>query len=44
VSPAVFAELARDAYRMGFDAVASAPFVRSSYHAGELSGEARTVG
>lgn len=36
VEPAVFAELARDAYRMGFSAVASAPFVRSSYHAGEL--------
>lgn len=36
VEPAVFAQLARDARRMGFSAVASAPFVRSSYHAGEL--------
>jgi lipoyl synthase len=38
VTPEVFAELARDAYRRGFTAVASAPFVRSSYHAGELEG------
>ena len=37
VEPEVFAELAREAYRMGFSAVASAPFVRSSYHAGELA-------
>lgn len=37
VEPAVFAELARDAYKLGFSAVASAPFVRSSYHAGELA-------
>jgi lipoic acid synthetase len=36
VKPEVFAELARDAYRRGFTAVASAPFVRSSYHSGEL--------
>lgn len=36
VEPSVFAGLARDAYRLGFTAVASAPFVRSSYHAGEL--------
>lgn len=36
VAPEVFAELARDAYRKGFTAVASAPFVRSSYRAGEL--------
>ena len=35
--PEVFALLAREAYRLGFAAVASAPFVRSSYHAGELS-------
>jgi lipoyl synthase len=40
VEPAVFAALAKDAYAMGFKAVASAPFVRSSYHAGELAGEA----
>lgn len=39
VEPSVFAQLARDGYRMGFSAVASAPFVRSSYHAGELAGE-----
>lgn len=37
VEPGVFAELARDAYGLGFTAVASAPFVRSSYHAGELA-------
>ena len=37
VEPSTFAELAREAYRLGFSAVASAPFVRSSYHAGELS-------
>ena len=37
VEPSMFAELAREAYRLGFSAVASAPFVRSSYHAGELS-------
>ena len=36
VDPAVFAELAREAYRLGFTSVASAPFVRSSYHAGEM--------
>jgi lipoic acid synthetase len=39
VEPAVFAQLARDGYVMGFSAVASAPFVRSSYHAGELAEE-----
>lgn len=37
VEPAVFGELAREAYRKGFAAVASAPFVRSSYHAGEMA-------
>jgi lipoic acid synthetase len=37
VEPSVFTELARAAYRMGFDAVASAPFVRSSYHAGAMA-------
>jgi lipoic acid synthetase len=37
VEPSVFAELAREAYALGFSAVASAPFVRSSYHAGELA-------
>lgn len=37
VEPAVFAELAREAYRLGFTSVASAPFVRSSYHAGEMA-------
>lgn len=39
IDPAVFAQLARDAYKLGFSAVASAPFVRSSYHAGELAQE-----
>jgi lipoic acid synthetase len=37
VEPEVFASLSREAYRMGFSAVASAPFVRSSYHAGALA-------
>jgi lipoic acid synthetase len=37
VEPARFADLARTAYKLGFSAVASAPFVRSSYRAGELS-------
>ena len=36
VEPEVFARLSREAYRLGFSAVASAHFVRSSYHAGEL--------
>ena len=41
VEPDVFARLSREAYRLGFSAVASAPFVRSSYHAAELAtGEA----
>jgi lipoic acid synthetase len=39
VDPSVFAHLAREGYRLGFSAVASSPFVRSSYHAGELAGE-----
>jgi len=38
VEPEVFAQLSRDAYSLGFVAVASAPFVRSSYHAAELAG------
>jgi lipoic acid synthetase len=37
VEPRVFATLAKEAYALGFSAVASAPFVRSSYHAGELA-------
>ena len=37
VAPEVFAELERDALELGFSAVASAPYVRSSYHAGELA-------
>ncbi len=44
VEPAEFAALAREAYAMGFSAVASAPFVRSSYHAGELADETRSCG
>lgn len=39
VEPTIFASLAKDAYRLGFSAVASAPFVRSSYHAAELAGD-----
>ncbi len=37
VEPQVFGRLAREAYRLGFTAVASAPFVRSSYRADELA-------
>ena len=37
VEPEVFASLGREARRMGFSGVASAPFVRSSYHAAELA-------
>jgi len=42
VSPEVFALLAKEAYSLGFAAVASAPFVRSSYHAGALADEGAT--
>lgn len=42
VTPDAFAALAREGYALGFAGVASAPFVRSSYHAAELArGEAR---
>lgn len=41
VEPAVFARLGRAARRMGFASVASAPFVRSSYHAREMAEESR---
>jgi lipoic acid synthetase len=37
VPPAVFEELECEAYRIGFAAVASAPFVRSSFHAQEMA-------
>lgn len=40
VEPAVFARLGRAARKMGFTSVASAPFVRSSYHAHEMAEEA----
>lgn len=39
VEPDEFALLAREGRRMGFAGVASAPFVRSSYHAAELAAE-----
>lgn len=39
IPPETFADLARDAYSLGFEAVASAPYVRSSYHAGDLDRE-----
>lgn len=39
VEPAEFAALAREGRRLGFSGVASAPFVRSSYHAAELADE-----
>lgn len=37
VEPSIFGQLGREAYAMGFSAVASAPFVRSSYHARALA-------
>ena len=37
VPPSVFVALEAEAEALGFVAVASAPFVRSSYHAGELA-------
>lgn len=37
VEPEEFSDLARSARAMGFAGVASAPFVRSSYHAAELA-------
>lgn len=37
VEPDVFTDLSREAYRLGFSAVASAPFVRSSYRAGKMA-------
>lgn len=40
VEPEVFARLGREARKMGFVSVASAPFVRSSYHAGDMIQEA----
>ncbi len=39
VRPDAFAELEREAKALGFRGVASAPFVRSSYHAAELARE-----
>lgn len=38
VEPAVFAEYERIGLELGFSAVAAGPFVRSSYHAAELTG------
>jgi lipoic acid synthetase len=40
VEPAVFARYEAAARALGFGGVASAPFVRSSYHAGEVADEA----
>ena len=37
IEPDVFTRLSRDAYKAGFESVASAPFVRSSYHAHEMA-------
>ena len=39
VEPSEFADLAHHARKMGFASVASAPFVRSSYHAKEMAEE-----
>ena len=41
IAPAVFDELARQGRAQGFAAVASAPFVRSSYHAKEMAATGR---
>jgi lipoic acid synthetase len=38
--PDEFKALEREAYAMGFDAVASGPLVRSSYHADEAAAQA----
>jgi len=40
VEPEVFSRLGKAARQMGFLSVSSAPFVRSSYHAGEMAHEA----
>jgi len=40
VTPEVFERFAATARSLGFAGVASAPFVRSSYHAGEMAGSA----
>lgn len=40
VEPSAFAALAKEGRKLGFSGVASAPFVRSSYHAAELADEA----
>ncbi|MDF1592612.1 MAG: lipoyl synthase [Desulfobacterales bacterium] len=39
ITPAEFSRLKSAALQMGFSTVASGPFVRSSYHAGELYGD-----
>lgn len=44
VEPAEFDAYAVFARQLGFAAVASAPFVRSSYHAGEMARDARDPG
>lgn len=43
VTPAVFDEYAEQARSIGFAGVASAPFVRSSYHAAEVAAVAATT-
>ena len=44
VSPEEFQDLKELAMKLGFSHVASGPFVRSSYHAGETAAEANTIG
>ncbi len=44
VKPEEFDRLAGDARAMGFAGVASAPFVRSSYKAGEMARKAKMIG
>jgi lipoyl synthase len=43
VEPDEFVEMQREAYDMGFSAVASGPLVRSSYRSGELLGNLETT-
>ena len=39
IEPKVFKDLETAGYELGFKSIAAGPFVRSSYHAGEMAGE-----
>ena len=41
--PDEFADLEREAYKMGFESVAAGPLVRSSYHAEQTLAQASTA-